>query len=38
MARPDRPVWKKLAWFVAIWCASLLAIGIVAYILRLWIA
>lgn len=29
---------RRLAWFVAIWLASVAAIGTVAWIIRLWIA
>jgi hypothetical protein len=32
------PLWKRLAWFVGIWAASVAALGIVAYFIRLWIA
>ncbi|MBM3603909.1 MAG: DUF2474 family protein [Alphaproteobacteria bacterium] len=28
---------RRLAWFVAIWLASVCAIGIVAWLIRLWI-
>jgi hypothetical protein len=31
------PLWKRLAWFVALWAAGVAAVGIVAYLLRLWI-
>ncbi|MGD0635902.1 MAG: DUF2474 domain-containing protein [Beijerinckiaceae bacterium] len=38
---PDRadggPLWRKLAWFVGIWAASVCALGIVAYGIRLLI-
>jgi hypothetical protein len=27
--------WKRLAWFVAIWAASVAALGVVAWLLRL---
>jgi len=32
------PWWKRLAWFISIWAASVLALGVVAYALRLWIS
>ncbi|MBI1404096.1 MAG: DUF2474 family protein [Porphyrobacter sp.] len=35
---PERPLWQRLAWFVGIWAASVAALGVVAYIIRLWIA
>lgn len=31
------PWWKRLAWFVGLWLASVSLIGAVAYFLRLWI-
>ena len=31
------PWWKRLSWFVGLWLASVLVIGAVAYVLRLWI-
>ncbi|MDB5717779.1 MAG: hypothetical protein JWM38_1206, partial [Sphingomonas bacterium] len=32
------PLWRRLAWFVGIWAASVAALGLVAYLLRWWIA
>lgn len=32
------PWYKRLAWFVALWAAGVLAVGSVAYLLRWWIA
>jgi hypothetical protein len=29
------PMWKRLAWFVAIWTGSVAALGVVAWLLRL---
>ena len=31
------PWWKRLGWFVGLWAASVLVLGAVAYVLRLWI-
>ena len=31
------PTWRRLAWFVAIWAASVATLGAVAFVLRLWI-
>jgi hypothetical protein len=31
------PLWKRLAWMVGIWAASVAALGIVAGILKLWL-
>ena len=30
-----RPLWKRLAWFAAIWAGSVAALGVVAWLLRL---
>jgi len=31
------PLWKRLAWFVALWLGGLAAVGSLAWLLRLWI-
>jgi len=31
------PLWKRLAWMVGIWSASVLSLGILAEIVRLWL-
>jgi len=31
----DRPWWKKLAWLVVLWAASVAALAAVAWVLRL---
>lgn len=33
----EAPLWRRLAWMVAIWAASVLALGIVATIIRKWL-
>ena len=33
--RSGADTWKRLAWFTAIWAASVAALGVVAYLLRL---
>ncbi|WP_379920744.1 DUF2474 domain-containing protein [Erythrobacter sp. R86502] len=35
---PEPPLWQRLAWMVAIWAASVAVLGVVAYVIRLWIA
>jgi hypothetical protein len=30
----DAPVWKRLAWFVALWAAGVAAVGAVAMLIR----
>lgn len=32
-----QPLWKRLGWMAAIWLASVLALGLVASVLRLWL-
>jgi hypothetical protein len=31
------PLWQRLLWLVAIWAASVAALGIVAGVLRFWL-
>ncbi|MDP4005985.1 DUF2474 family protein [Methylobacterium sp. NEAU K] len=31
------PLWKRLAWFAAIWGASVVGLGAVATLLRFWL-
>ena len=31
-----RPWWKKLAWLVLLWASSVAALGVVSYLLRLF--
>ena len=34
---PPAPAWRRAAWFVGIWAASIAALGVVAYGIRLMI-
>lgn len=34
---PPAPAWRRVAWFAAIWVISILALGAVAYIIKLFI-
>ena len=31
------PLWKRLAWFAALWGTSVVVVGAVAYLLRWWL-
>lgn len=31
------PLWRRLLWMIAIWAVSVLALGLVAGIMRLWL-
>ena len=33
----EGPLWKRLAWFAALWTASVLTILSVAYFIRWWL-
>jgi len=30
----DQPLWRRLAWFVALWALGVLTIAIVGYVIR----
>jgi hypothetical protein len=36
-APANGPLWKRLAWMAGIWTASVLALGVLAEIVRLWL-
>ena len=31
------PFWKRLGWFVALWCGGVLVVSAVAWTIRFWI-
>ena len=31
------PLWQRLGWMALIWAASVLAVGLVASVIRLWL-
>jgi len=33
----ERPFWQRLLWMIGIWTTSVLALGIVASIIRFWL-
>ncbi|MBY0583325.1 MAG: DUF2474 domain-containing protein [Sphingomonas sp.] len=37
MTTDHGPFWKRIAWMAAIWTMSVVALGIVAAILKLWL-
>jgi len=37
LSGPPRPLWQRLAWFVALWAGGVAAVAAVAYLLRWWI-
>ncbi len=34
---PEGPLWKKWAWFIGLWLASIGVISLVAYGIRSWL-
>jgi hypothetical protein len=33
----DRPsIWRRLAWLVAFWCAGVLSLGVLAWLMKLF--
>ena len=37
IAADDAPLWKRLAWMAGIWGASVAALGLIAFGIRLWL-
>ena len=33
----QRPLWQRVAWMAVIWAASVLALGLVAGVIRMWL-
>lgn len=33
----EEPLWKRLGWMALIWVASVAALGLVAWLIRLWL-
>jgi hypothetical protein len=34
----EAPLWRRLAWFAALWAAGVATLSAVAFLLRLWIS
>jgi len=32
-----QPLWRRLGWLLLIWCASVAALALVGWLLRLWL-
>lgn len=33
----DAPLWRRLGWMAALWLASVMVVGSVAYLIRWWL-
>ena len=38
MSPETRPLWQRLAWLAGIWGTSVAALGLVAFVIRLWLS
>jgi hypothetical protein len=37
MQERDPPVWRRIAWFVSLWAGGVIALALVAGLVRMWL-